>query len=178
MKSNADLIVRANLDQSPNPLSALLASLGRAGIELAPHPTDEGCLRHRPAVLPPDLYERLKTHREAVLGLLMNGYDPDPEGDADYVLTERLGIADELGMPTHTGSPGWLIAVAESLGKTSCASATSLVNSVNGQSHGTDSSSDSRGRGDSILDCKGLRSQQVTDLADAEQQERPIRRFG
>lgn len=34
---------------------ALLLTLGRAGIELAPHPTDPSRVRHRPAVLPREL---------------------------------------------------------------------------------------------------------------------------
>lgn len=104
----------------PQELSRLLLDLGRAGIELAPHPTDvggAGRLRHRPADLPPDLSEALRRHRGAVLGLLVDGYAPGPAGDPDagYILSERLGVADGLDLPTHPGSAAWLVAVGESV---------------------------------------------------------------
>jgi hypothetical protein len=109
---------------APAELALLLVALGRAGIELAPHPTDvggAGRLRHRRATpggwaadLPPDLSARLRTHRAAVLGLLVVGYAPAGD-DAGYVLAERLGVADGLGMPTHPGSAAWLVAVGESM---------------------------------------------------------------
>lgn len=108
------------MNPHPPELAPLLLALGRAGIELAPHPTDAGRLRHRPADLPPDLSARLRMHRGAVLGLLADGYAPDPHGDpptdAGYVLAERLGVADGLGLPTHPGSAAWLVAVGESMG--------------------------------------------------------------
>jgi hypothetical protein len=102
----------------PAELASLLLALGRAGVELAPHPTDPARLRHRPADLPPDLSARLRLHRAAVVGLLAGGYAPDPHGgtDAGYVYGERLGVADDLGMPTHPGSAAWLAAVGESMG--------------------------------------------------------------
>lgn len=53
----------------PGELAPLLVAVGRAGIELAPHPTDAGRLRHRPAYLPPDLSARLRIYRAAVVGL-------------------------------------------------------------------------------------------------------------
>jgi hypothetical protein len=101
-----------------NELAPLLLALGRAGIELAPHPTDAGRLRHRPADLPPDLSARLRIHRAAVLWLLVDGYAPAGDTDAGYVLGERLGVADGLGMPTRPGSAAWLVAVGESMGVT------------------------------------------------------------
>jgi hypothetical protein len=107
----------------PHELAPLLLALGRAGIELAPHPTDAGRLRHRPADLPPDLSARLRMHRAAVLGLLRasggpggDPLPPDATDDARYALGERLGVADDLGMPTHPGSAAWLVAVGESMG--------------------------------------------------------------
>ena len=99
----------------PHELAPLVLDLGRAWIELAPHPTDAARLRHRPADLPSDLLARLRIHRAAVLALLVNGYSPTNETDAEYVLRERLGIAGELGLATHIGSPAWLIAISESL---------------------------------------------------------------
>lgn len=102
------------MNPNPRELAPLLVDLGRAGIELAPHPTDASRLRHRPAHLPPDLSARLRLHRAAVLGLLVNGYAPTGD-EAVYILGERLGIADGLGMPTHPGSAAWLVAVGESI---------------------------------------------------------------
>lgn len=81
---------------------------------LPTRPTRPAC-GHRTADLPPDLSARLRMHRAAVLGLLAVGYTPVPRGDAGYVLGERLGIADGLGMPTHDGAPAWLVAVGESM---------------------------------------------------------------
>jgi hypothetical protein len=109
----------------PHELAPLLLALGRAGIELAPHPTDAGRLRYRPADLPPDLSARLRIHRAVVLGLLVNGYAPAGE-DAAIVYGERLGMAEGLGMPTHPGSPAWLVAVGESMGY-SCTTRTNRV---------------------------------------------------
>ena len=87
----------------------MLLALGRAGIELAAHGDR---LRHRPAVLLPDLLEALRRHRGAILGLLVGDYAPG-DADARYVIGERLGMADGLLMPTHPGAPAWLVAVGE-----------------------------------------------------------------
>ena len=92
---------------------ALLLALGRAGIELAPHPTDAARLRHRPGELPPDLTEALRRHRGAIMGRLVGRYAPAGDTDAGYVLSKRLGVADGLGVATHPGSPNWLIAAGE-----------------------------------------------------------------
>ncbi len=51
------------MNPHPHELAPLLLALGRAVIELAPHPTVAGRLRHRPADLPPDLSARLRIHR-------------------------------------------------------------------------------------------------------------------
>jgi len=95
-------------------LGEYLADLGLWGIEIALHPTHAEKIRHRPAFLPTALREGIQTHRAAILLLLLNGCTPDGD-DAAYVLSERLGIADGLGMATHAGSVAWLIAVAESI---------------------------------------------------------------
>lgn len=65
----------------------------------------------------PDLSARLQLHRGAILGLLARGTprartDGD---DAEYIHAERLGVADELGMPTRPESAAWLVAVGESI---------------------------------------------------------------
>lgn len=99
---------------APLGLGPLLLALGRAGVELAPHPTDAGRLRHRPADLPPRLAAQLRMHKPAILELLA-GVDAPADDDAAYTLGERLGIADDLGMPTHPGSPAWLVAVGASM---------------------------------------------------------------
>jgi len=104
------------MNANPHELAPLLLALGRAGIELAPHPSDPARLRHRPADLPPDLSARLRMHRAAVLGLLAVGYVPAGDTDAGYVYGERLGVADGLGLATHPGSAAWMVAVAESVG--------------------------------------------------------------
>jgi len=97
----------------------LLITLGVAGIELATHPTNPMRIRHRPATLPTDLVDSVLDHRDAILDLLSNGYAPtDPE--AVYLMLERLGIGDDLGMPTHIGSPAWMIAVGESMASRYC----------------------------------------------------------
>ena len=102
------------MNPHPHEVAPLLVAVGRAGIELAPHPSDPARLRHRPVDLPPDLSARLRVHRAAVLGLLVDGYGP--AGDAGYVFGERLGIAVDLELPTHPGSAAWLVAVGESMG--------------------------------------------------------------
>jgi len=131
------------MNPHPNELAPLLLALGRNGIELAPHPTDAGRLRHRPADLPPDLSARLRIHRAAVLGLLVGGYTPG-DADAAYIVGERLGVADGLGLPTHTGSPAWLVAVAESL-NSGCEIATHRVQCAYGS---TDEGNNGGGEGE------------------------------
>jgi len=97
-----------------NTLSHFLLMLGQSGVELS---ANGDRLRHRPSMLAPDVLARLRMHKAAILGLLMDGYIADGVSDpeAAYLLFERLGIADDLGMPTHVGAPAWLIAVGESM---------------------------------------------------------------
>lgn len=106
------------MNPHPHELAPLLLALGRAGIELAQHPTDGDRLRFKcpggPADLPPELSARLLLAKPAVLATLRGEGipdDTDPESEGGYVMAERLGVAD--GMPTHPGSPAWLVAVAE-----------------------------------------------------------------
>ncbi len=96
-------------------VGAVLLALGRAGIELAPHPSACDRVRHRPALLPPSVSALLRLHRAEVVRLLVAGYAPDDGTDGAVVLAERLSIADDLGMPTHPGASAWLIAVGESI---------------------------------------------------------------
>ena len=102
----------------PHEVTGLLVAVGRAGVELARHPTDPARLRHRPANLAPDLTAQLRLHRAAILALLASGYTPDAHADGDgagYVYAERLGVAEGLGLATHGGSAAWLVAVGESM---------------------------------------------------------------
>jgi hypothetical protein len=57
--------------------------------------------------------------------------------DSAFVYGERMAIASELGMPTHTGSPAWLLAVGESTGG-SCCQTTSVVHFGHGTTTGCD----------------------------------------
>lgn len=103
------------MNSPPYELAAPLLEMGRAGMELSLHPTERARLRYRPADLPPSLSLTIDVHRAAMLELLRDGFTPsDP--DAEYTLGERLGVADDLGMPTHPGSAAWLVAVGESMG--------------------------------------------------------------
>jgi hypothetical protein len=104
---------------SPDALAVLLIDLGRAGVEVARKRTEPERLRYRPDTLPPKVLPRLRFHRDAILDLLptIDGkgrYAPAHE-DAAIVYGERLGMAEGLGMPTHPGSPAWLVAVGESM---------------------------------------------------------------
>jgi len=130
----------------PHELGPLLLALGRAGIELAPHPTDPTRLRHRPAVLPSDLVARVRVYKPELLAMLVMGCASSGD-DARYVSAERLGIADDLQKPTNIGSPAWLIAVGESL-DLCCDIATRGVYSANGTTDGRDHGGYSRERGD------------------------------
>lgn len=141
------------MNPHPRELAPLLVALGRAGIELAPHPTDAGRLRHRPADLPPDLSARLRIHRAAVVGLLVNGYAP-ADDDAGYVLGERLGVADGLGLPTHPGSAAWLVAVGESMGD-GCHAATHGVHSGHGSTDEGHSGGGEGERSNALRDRQG-----------------------
>jgi hypothetical protein len=141
-------------------LAPLLLALGRAGIELATHPTDAARLRHRPADLPPDLSARLRMHRAAVLRLLAGCYADHhqvDEMDAGYVLGERLGVADGLGMPTHPGSVAWLVAVGESAAH-SCEIATHAVHCGRGSTDEGNSSGGEGERRNALRDRQGCES--------------------
>lgn len=101
----------------PHELAPLLLDLGRAGVEVSAHPDGAGRIRFRPPTIGPDLRDRLARHKPALLALLvpggLGGLEADPEGG--YTLGERLGIADELAMPTGPGSPAWLVAAGEGM---------------------------------------------------------------
>jgi hypothetical protein len=92
---------------------AAILKLGHSRVECARHPADPNILLHRPRTLSPDLSVALATCKPALLQLLATNFAPTP--DAADIFTERLAVADGLEMPTHPGSPAWLVAVGEAL---------------------------------------------------------------
>ncbi len=98
----------------PRSLGSLLVELGVSGVELSSHPSAPGCVRHRPPELPSHFATRISFYKPEMLVLLKSGLAPD-DPEAAYVLDERTGVAVELGMPTHAGSSGWLVAVGEAI---------------------------------------------------------------
>jgi len=82
-------------------LSQLLDDLARAGVEVAPHPTNPDRLRFRPADVPPDLAERMRLHKAALLAYLGRPAFTCP----------RCGGHRSRPMPTGTGD-GWPICAA------------------------------------------------------------------
>lgn len=92
-------------------LAAMLVDLGAAGVVLRVSPA--GTLQHRPADLPANLFAGLAAHRLALVAVLQ-GFRP-AGAEAGYVMEERLGIAEGLGMPVQRGGPAWLVAVGEAL---------------------------------------------------------------
>lgn len=98
----------------PRSLGALLVEVGAAGVEVSSHPSAPDRLRHRPLELPSHVAVRLAHYKPDLLRLLRAGFAP-PDPESAYVLGERLGVAQELGMSTEPGSPGWLVAVGEAI---------------------------------------------------------------
>lgn len=148
---------------SANDLARLLVDLGAAGVELALDPSDAARIRHRPRDLPETLAARLWLGKPALLRILRGEGVPN-ESDADseggYVMGERLGFADELGHPTHPGSPAWLIAVGEGMAA-NCRSASIAVDSPHGRDRRAADKGD-RGLGpDPVRDQQGLGDQPV-----------------
>lgn len=92
------------------PLPVLLCSLGRAGAMIAAHAE---LLRFKPSTLAPDLIVGLGLHKLDILAALVN--PTHASGEVRHTFTERLGIADTLGMDTAPGAPAWLIALGESM---------------------------------------------------------------
>ena len=112
-----------------NAVFLLLGELGRAGVEIALDPTDATKIRWRPSAIHAGLTARLRLHKAEILAVLKDGYEPRDD-DALDVLTERLGVADDLGMPTHVGSPAWLIAVSEAQAAVETAEVVTIAHSA------------------------------------------------
>lgn len=95
-------------------LARFLIDLGRAGVWIATVSADPKKVRHKPAVLPADIAERLPVFRPHLLALLRLGYGPADDAAQD-AFDERLRVAAENGLPVDPGSPAWLAAVGESM---------------------------------------------------------------
>ncbi len=116
-------------------LAELLIDLGRAGVvlrsaQVAIGLTPKSALTAARALA-------IALNRPAILRLLGSGYAPSNE-EAAYTFAERIAVADELGMPTQTGSSAWLIAVGESM-QSSCVPTTIVVDCPHGAATGQDS---------------------------------------
>ena len=98
----------------PRSFGALIVEIGAAGVEVSSHPSAPDRLRHRPLELPSHVAVRLAHYKPDLLRLLRAGFAP-PNTESAYVLGERLGVAQELGISTQPGSPGWLVAVGEAI---------------------------------------------------------------
>jgi len=92
-------------------LPAVLVALGAAGVTL--RVSGAGRLQYRPALLVAPLGEGMAAYSQTLLSIL-GGYRP-VGSEACYVLEERLGVAEGLGMPVQPGAPAWLVAVGEAL---------------------------------------------------------------
>lgn len=111
----------------------LVAEAAARGVDLQPTP-DGGLFASGPAeAMTPALLERLEAMRSEVIAEL--GGEPAPEDpaaeEARLVFLERLGVADDQGMPTGIGSEAWRVAVALAL-----AAADSVARGC-ARSHGT-----------------------------------------
>lgn len=133
-------------------LPDLLVDLGRAGVTLRNAGSGVGFTPR--AALTPERAAAVGIHKPAVLRLLVDGYAPAPDTDAAYIRGERLSIADGLGMPTHPGSPAWLIAVGESM-RPGCEIATHRLHSEHGSTDRRNHGGDQSERSDTLRDCQG-----------------------
>lgn len=92
-------------------LPSVLVALGAAGVTL--RVSGSGRLQYRPVDLAAPLGEGITAHYQALLSIL-GGYQP-AGAEACYVLEERLGVAEGLGLSVQPGAPAWLVAVGEAL---------------------------------------------------------------
>lgn len=155
---------------SPHDLTDLVASLGRAGIGLDRHPDDPTILRFRPTGIDAALVDRIRGSKAALLRLLVEGVPIEPGSEAEAVVGERLGVADELGMPTTPGAPAWSIAVAEAM---RCDSATLRVESPH-DAAGRTGEGDRAGRPDGLRDLQGGGRRSLAGVASPERRARGV----
>lgn len=92
------------------PIAEVCVLLGKAGTSIAIH--RGGLIFNLPGG-DDSIRALLSSHREPLTALV--SAEPALSQDAMDHFTERLGIADGLGMPAHVGSPAWLIALGEAL---------------------------------------------------------------
>ncbi len=113
-------------------LASACVTLGKAGVQLALHGGTLVFKLSAPDAMLRTLILRHRSQLEACLEVRAA-----PTADAHDLFTERLAIADDLEMPTHRGSPAWLIAVGESTAL-SCGPTTTPVYSRYGKTSGRD----------------------------------------
>lgn len=141
------------MNRAHQELAPLLVAFGAAGGEVALHPSEPGGVRYRPLTLPADLVALLKAHRGDVHTLLANGFLAT-SAESAYIVEERLGVADELAMPTHRGSAAWLVAVGEAIAVT-CKEASAGIPSTYAGALGRAAQRDRLEREDSLPDREG-----------------------
>ena len=116
-------------------LPELLVDLGRAGVVLR---SAYAALGFTPkSAMTAARALAIVLNRPAILRLVRDGYAPAND-EAAYTFAERIAVADELGMPTQTGSSAWMIAAGESM-ECSCVSTTIVVDCPHGAATGQDS---------------------------------------
>lgn len=95
---------------TPLDLASACLTLGKAGVHIALH---SGSLAFKLPATNSNLRTLLLRHRVSLEECLEGRSFWSP--DAADIFTERLAVADGLEMPTHPGSPAWLVAVGEAL---------------------------------------------------------------
>lgn len=143
-------------------LSRLLVTLGRQGIELAIDPRKPDRLLYRPINALESTIGQIRLQNTALRCLLSTPLVPSGP-DSEHTLNERLGIADDLGLSTHPGSPGWLTAVGESI-KINCSTTSIEIHSYCAQPCELNPSGDRSKRPDSISDREGVGSDAIPTL--------------
>lgn len=102
---------RAGVIWIPPELPDFLDLLGQRGVEMELVNTR---VRYRPKRIAEAYRDGLVAFKPSITELLMCDYCPQ-HLEAQYVMEERLGLAADCGMPTHLGSPAWLIAVGAAM---------------------------------------------------------------
>lgn len=97
--------------ECPCEVAAAAVAMGRAGLGFGPN-GDEW--RPPPGVASALHVEQLAMWRTELLAILSAERLP-LSAEGEHTFHSRLGVADDLGMETHRGSPAWLIALGEGM---------------------------------------------------------------
>jgi fructose 1,6-bisphosphatase len=84
-------------------MADLLIDLGIAGVGLVSRPTSKTRNLNRADTLPDSIVAHLQK--------LARRYVPDDDPAVQQTMERSLRAAGELGLPTHTGSAAWFLAV-------------------------------------------------------------------